>query len=153
MSYIKITNGTAEPYSVGKLRRDNNNVSFPKRIPDHLLADYGVYPVVTAARPSYSTDTQVCTVNTEATEVNGRWTYGRTLRAKTAEELAAGYAGVADRVREQRTELLLASDWTQVADSTVDRVIWASYRTLLRDVTEQAGFPLTIVWPTNPEDL
>jgi hypothetical protein len=53
-------------------------------------------------------------------------------------------------VRQQRTEKLKDSDWTQVADAPVDQAAWAEYRQALRDVTAQSGFPWTIVWPVQP---
>lgn len=49
--------------------------------------------------------------------------------------------------RSKRNSLLTASDWTQVADAPVDQAAWATYRQVLRDITEQAGFPETIDWP------
>jgi len=54
----------------------------------------------------------------------------------------------ATNVRNQRTQLLSDSDWTQIADSTADKTAWATYRQALRDVPLQAGFPWTIDWPT-----
>ena len=53
--YVKITNGSVDtyPYSVGKLRRDNSNTSFPKRIQDAVLAEWGVYPVTVDSPPSH----------------------------------------------------------------------------------------------------
>ena len=53
--------------------------------------------------------------------------------------------------RAQRDALLVASDWTQVADAPVDQAAWAVYRQELRDVTEQAGFPTAVEWPIKPE--
>lgn len=53
--------------------------------------------------------------------------------------------------RAERDHLLSSSDWTQVADAPVDQTAWASYRSLLRDVPAQAGFPNSITWPTKPE--
>ena len=53
--------------------------------------------------------------------------------------------------RANRDALLSSSDWTQVADAPVDQATWAAYRSLLRDVPQQAGFPTDITWPTNPE--
>jgi len=46
---------------------------------------------------------------------------------------------------------LVQSDWTQVADAPVDQSAWATYRSLLRGVPQQAGFPTDITWPTKPE--
>jgi hypothetical protein len=53
--------------------------------------------------------------------------------------------------RKRRNKLLSASDWTQVADAPVDKAAWATYRQALRDISAQAGFPATVVWPTQPE--
>jgi hypothetical protein len=63
---------------------------------------------------------------------------------------AAKDAEQAKSVRQQRTEKLKDSDWTQIADSTADKALWATYRQALRDVTSQAGFPWTIEWPVAP---
>ncbi len=75
--------------------------------------------------------------------------------AKTAAEQEAEYKAMKDAeqaksVRQQRTEKLKDSDWTQIADSTADKQAWATYRQALRDITSQAGFPWTIDWPTQP---
>jgi hypothetical protein len=52
--------------------------------------------------------------------------------------------------RAKRNALLVASDWTQVADAPVDQAEWAVYRQALRDVTDQSGFPENVVWPVKP---
>ena len=56
----------------------------------------------------------------------------------------------AKSVRNSRTKLLADSDWTQIADSTADKAAWATYRTALRNVPAQAGFPWTVTWPDAP---
>ena len=56
-------------------------------------------------------------------------------------------------VRAQRDKLLAETDWTQVADAPIDsatRSAMRVYRQLLRDVTEQEGFPTQVVWPEMP---
>ena len=55
------------------------------------------------------------------------------------------------RIRYQRDQLLLACDWTQVADSKTDKAAWAEYRQELRDLPTQNTDPNKIVFPTNPE--
>ncbi|WP_107760670.1 tail fiber assembly protein [Dickeya sp. Secpp 1600] len=57
---------------------------------------------------------------------------------------------LAEAVRRQRDNLLLASDWTQVPDAPVDQQAWRSYREVLRQVPEQGGFPHNIAWPVSP---
>ena len=52
-------------------------------------------------------------------------------------------------IRQDRNSRLLESDWTQLADSKVDREIWAVYRQQLRDITNQTD-PFNIDWPEKP---
>jgi len=57
--FVKATNGAIVqyPYSVGALRRDNPNTSFPRTIPDEVLAEYGVYEVKTPPAPDHDPET------------------------------------------------------------------------------------------------
>lgn len=53
----------------------------------------------------------------------------------------------------QRNALLAKSDWTQIPNGplTPEEVnAWAVYRQALRDIPQQAGYPVTIIWPTSP---
>ena len=73
----------------------------------------------------------------------------------TAAEQEAAYkaakdAAQAQAIRDQRNTKLSETDWTQVADSPVDKAVWATYRQALRDITAQAGFPWDITWPVAP---
>jgi hypothetical protein len=75
--------------------------------------------------------------------------------AQTAAEQETAYKAIKDaeqaaNVRRTRTEKLNDCDWTQIADSTADKTAWATYRTALRNVPAQAGFPWTITWPETP---
>ena len=73
MSYIKLTNGVPEIYSIGQLRRDNPNTSFPKNIPEAILASYDVYPCKQEAGgpPTHNPMTQE--VTQEFTQRSGEW--------------------------------------------------------------------------------
>jgi hypothetical protein len=51
--YLKLTNGTPAKYTLGQLRRDNPQTSFPKSIPDDLLASYDVFPYTRPTAPEY----------------------------------------------------------------------------------------------------
>jgi len=75
----------------------------------------------------------------------------QTIRPYTEEEVAALAVSAAISVRSVRNRLLAASDWTQVADATADKIAWAAYRQELRDITAQSGFPHSVTWPTKPE--
>jgi len=57
-----------------------------------------------------------------------------------------------DIIRFQRNQILRDSDWTQLSDvplSSADKVLWATYRQSLRDITTQAD-PDNITWSTTP---
>ena len=152
--HVKITNGSVDtyPYSVGQLRRDNPNTSFPKRIPDDMLSSYGVESVVVADIPSYTERTQIVTQETQPSLVGGAWTLGWTVTDKTSAEVQEYDDNQADSVRAERDDLLAQSDWTQVADAPVDATAWATYRQALRDITDQASFPYLneADWPIKP---
>ena len=75
--------------------------------------------------------------------------------AKTAAEQEAAYKAIKDAeqaksVRQNRSDKLADCDWTQVADSPVDKTAWATYRQALRDITTQDGFPWSVTWPDAP---
>lgn len=59
-------------------------------------------------------------------------------------------------MRQQRTELLFDSDWTQVPDAPLtdeQRAAWREYRQQLRDITDEypdATDINTVQWPTPP---
>ncbi len=64
--------------------------------------------------------------------------------APSMEELATAY-------RRKRDYLLSDTDWTQgsdVPEST--RTKYTVYRQVLRDIPQQAGFPVAIQWPMKP---
>lgn len=54
-----------------------------------------------------------------------------------------------EKVRDVRNALLSKTDFTQCADSPVDKKAWAVYRSALRNITQQQD-PFSIVWPTKP---
>lgn len=70
-------------------------------------------------------------------------------------ETAPDYEQMVADVRATRDALLAASDYTQATDypsTYAMRTAWAEYRQQLRDVTKQAGFPASVVWPVPPAE-
>lgn len=55
-----------------------------------------------------------------------------------------------ERLRIQRDKLLVASDWTQVADAPVDKQAWAEYRQALRDLPNNWLPSETVEFPDTP---
>jgi hypothetical protein len=152
--YVKITNDSVDtyPYSVGQLRRDNPNTSFPKQIPSDMLESYGIYTVVYTDMPSIDDRTQKTEQEATPTLIDGSWTVGWTTTDKTAEETQQWDDNIAAGNRSKRNALLTESDWTQVADAPVDATAWATYRQALRDITTHANWPnlFEADWPVKP---
>ena len=151
MAHIKITNGTQEPYTIGRLRRDNKTTSFPKVVEASTLASYGVYSVVYVEAPTHNSATQIATQNTTATEVDGQWTYEWTVRDKTSDELAADAANVESIARGTRNGLLAETDYMALSDVTMSEAV-TTYRQALRDITDHDNWPNLVTgdWPTKP---
>jgi hypothetical protein len=95
-------------------------------------------------------------------QVEGKW-YTKYIvgpvftdnKESTAAEQEAAYkarkdADQATGVRSDRDQRLAKCDWTQVADSPVDKQAWATYRQALRDIPAQTGFPWNVQWPDQP---
>lgn len=56
-------------------------------------------------------------------------------------------------VQTKRVNLLYQSDWTQIPNNpltTEKQAAWATYRQELRDIPQQSGYPLNVVWPVAP---
>jgi len=76
----------------------------------------------------------------------------------TAAEQEAAYKAQKDlefakSARDSRDNLLSECDWVIVMSLEAGRAIpaeWATYRQALRDLPQQAGFPVTINWPVKP---
>jgi hypothetical protein len=141
MSYLKLTDGVPEAYSIGQLRRDNPDTSFPQAPSDELLAEWDVYPYTVQAQPSVDYLTQRLTPTAFAL-VDGAWTQGWEVSNLPAEDAGRN-------IRSQRDSLLSQTDWMALSDNTLTPE-WAAYRQELRDVTAQEGFPYAVVWPTKP---
>lgn len=156
--YLKATNGVVEkyPYSIGLLRKDNPNTSFPKNPSDATLADFGVYPV-RENNPTVGADQKLVKSWTPEL-IDGAWVLNHQAVDMTAEEIAERDGVVAANVREKRDKLLAECDWVtlKAVDASTDGLgvqlpeVWVTYRQALRDVPAQAGFPHNVTWPTKP---
>ena len=145
--HIKLTNGQPETYSIGQLRRDNPQVSFPKVPSNELLAGYGVYPYTRPDRPVSDSLTSKVVDGTFEQDAVGNWTL-----PYVAEQLPQDQAE--RNVRSRRDGLLQDTDWIVI--KSYERgasipAVWEIYRQALRDITAQTGFPYAVAWPIKPE--
>lgn len=151
--FVKITNGSVDtyPYSVGQLRRDNPNTSFPKTVPTATMAAYGMYPVSYEAAPDYDAATHRLEVSNTPSLVNGEWKLTKTVVALTADQIADATSAKAAEMRKKRDGLLAETDYFALTDVTMDAAM-TSYRQALRDITSHANWPyLTDAdWPVKP---
>lgn len=145
-----IENGALKqyPYSLYEIKLANLNTSFPSTVSDETMAEYGAMRVYFATPPVLS-DTQFLVEDTPVFDVDAqRWTQVWQVRDMTTEEVTQRFDNAASAIRQQRDSKLAETDWTQLADSTVDKSAWATYRQALRDIPTQSGFPWEVNWPT-----
>lgn len=82
--------------------------------------------------------------------IDGVWTQTWVVTDASPEQVTERLDEKNRMVRADRNNRLSASDWTQVADAPVDQTAWATYRQALRNIPDQAGFPLNVTWPVTP---
>jgi len=143
--HLKLTNGTPAKYTLGQLRRDNPQTSFPKLIPDDLLASYDVFPYTRPAAPEYDSLTHRLT-DGAFEQVDGAWSLPYLVEQQPLEQAERN-------IRSHRDGLLQETDWIVIKSYERGQNIpaeWELYRQALRDITEQAGFPYEVTWPTKP---
>ena len=75
------------------------------------------------------------------------------VESLTAEEIQAAKDSAMAQLRATRNALLLACDWTQIADCTIPKKTeWATYRQTLRDFPSTVSDArVSIDWPHNPD--
>ena len=147
--YVKITNGTPETYTIGQLRRDNPNTSFPKAVSDAVLASYNVLPLSPTDRPTYDHTKNV--VEGTPVQVDGAWTQVWDVSDASSSEISSRIAGQSIVSKATRFELLNETDWWASSDLTMTAEQTA-YRQALRDITSHANWPHLdeADWPTKP---
>lgn len=126
--YIKVNNGIIEkyPYSIGELRKDNPQTSFPKNPSESLLAEWNVYPVKQIDRPIYDAITQNITEGNPI-KLNDEWVQNWIVFEATSEEIAERQLA-----QEQEKEQKRLNDYRNESDplffkyqrGEVDKQVW-----------------------------
>ena len=138
--FIRITNGNPTPYTIGQLRRDNPQISFPKDIPLEILVSFDVHPVKVTPPPQIDSNTHLLTQDVQL--IDDEW-------RRVWQEVELPQDQVEDNIRFRRDGLLQETDWMALSDNTMTPE-WATYRQALRDITGQEGFPYSVNWPAEP---
>jgi hypothetical protein len=151
--YVKIKNGSIDtyPYSIGQLRNENSNTSFPKEISTEMLEAYDVFEVTILDAPSITNRTQKVEQEDTPTLVSGVWTLAWKTSDKTSEEVAEYDAEIATVNRIKRHGLLGETDYLALSDNTLTSEM-KTYRQALRDLPTHSNWPNLedADWPTKP---
>lgn len=149
--FAKITNGAVDkfPYTVGQLRHDNPNTSFPKQISEATMLSFGMVPVTEVPAPEFDPLTHFAEWGPVPVLQEGAWVLLPTVREYSEDQLAERAAAKAADVRRQRDRLLAETDWMALSDVIMSPEM-AAYRQALRDITAQEGFPHNVDWPVKP---
>jgi hypothetical protein len=84
--YIRIVDNQIEFYSIGQLRRDNPQISFPNTISNTLLAEFNVFPLKQIEKPEPHFLYEKVIEDTPI-EINGVWTQKWTTVQLTEPEI------------------------------------------------------------------
>ena len=144
--HLKLTNGVPAKYTLGQLRRDNPQTSFPKLIPDEILASYDVYPYTRPKPDEYDSLARRLIDDAFVQDAEGHWSLPYKLEALPLEQAERN-------IRSRRDNLLAETDWIVVKSYERGQntpAEWELYRQALRDIATQAGFPHEVTWPTKP---
>jgi hypothetical protein len=153
--FVKVNNGQAEtyPYTIGRLRKDYPNTSFPKKLSAELLAEYDLYRVDSEPQPTYDDKTERVAQNDMPTLIEDKWVIGWTVYQKEQEQIDRETEAQAELIRTRRNELLFKCDWTVLVDSPLTeekKTEWLAYRQELRDISELENFPY-VTLPNDPD--
>jgi hypothetical protein len=149
--YVLIVDGAVAqyPYTIGNLRRDNPQTSFPKRPSEELLQSWGMERVTRVVQPTYDY-TKNINESTPAIQ-GGQWAQIWLVTDASAEEITQRTNQTSDFNRNVRDRLIGETDWWASSDLTMTSAQTA-YRQALRDITSHANWPHLdeADWPTKP---
>jgi hypothetical protein len=146
--YLRIINDTIiYPYTIQQLKLDNSNVTFPENLTDATLLEWGMIVVHQTAKPNdYTKNIFEGTPELVDGIYNQIWNQSNASEQEINIRIESKWI----EIRNLRDQLLLESDWTQLADSPqITNNDWKLYRQSLRDITSQSN-PFDISWPTKP---
>lgn len=86
MAYCKVTNGQADYYTLGLLRREHPEVNELDEITTEVMAQYDVYPVIEDPQPEFDQDTEC--LEEQYDFVTQEWHKVWVVMEKSQEELA-----------------------------------------------------------------
>jgi hypothetical protein len=124
--YIKTLNGAYEkPYSIGQLRKDNPNTSFPKNPTPELLAEWDVYSVTPTNKPVCNPAVEKV-VEGAPLKQNDQWTQVWQIDPLTPEEQQDYLRGLQENVVSQTQQRLDSFAQTRGYDGVLSLCTYAT---------------------------
>ena len=158
MTYV-LTDGQdnidAYPYSIGLLRRDNPNVSFPVNPGDDLLAEWRVYPVVGVDAPAPDPISENVVEN-YPNLIDGVWVQSWSVVPATPEEVAARLLAYQQRAKSEADGMLSVSNTFVAEGLELSKKLsteFEAYREALRYPELLPGYPVAPQFPEMPENI
>lgn len=145
------------PYSLGELRRDNPNVSFPSNPTLETLADYFMFPVQETTPPTYDRLSQDLTEQLPIYSGEG-WVQQWLVSGVSEEEIASRTAVAQAECQEYANQLLVQAEQYYI-DAMIAgygfSALMQAYVDELSDVPAILGYPYieNITWPTLPATI
>ena len=156
---------TGEVKSQGEWRRHYKGTSLPRTWTAATLQGLKLEAVLEAPKPSVG-QYETAVRNGVEKDAKGNWVTAWAVRpmfsdytdddgvTHTKAEQEASYqakldADAAKAIRSQRDDLLAATDYLALSDTTLTPEM-TQYRQALRDITSQEGFPYAVEWPVEP---
>ena len=162
---MQIRTQTGQVMYESEFRKLFPNTSLPSQLSETIINELGGDVVFEGPQATGGTVYQY-SMSQGVEQIEGKWytkyilgpTFIDTVvdgTTTTAAEHEAAYkaqkdAEQAKNVRATRATKLSETDWRFRSDMNPSQE-WKDYCQALRDVPTQAGFPWTIVWPTQPE--
>ena len=127
--YVLAPNQSVEkfPYSIGELRKDNPQTSFPKNPSPKMLASWNVFLVVDPGQPEYDPFTQTVDEFPPAfVESSNQWERQWAVRAATAQEIADRKSALIDDYSSKTQQRLDSFAQTRAYDGILSACTYAS---------------------------
>ena len=159
MEYVLTDGGStvlSYPYSIGLLRRDNPNTSFPASPTLAQLAEWNVFPVKDAEPPVYDPLAYRLIESMSSPDlINGEWIQVWELvplESTAYEQLYAEYVASANAqadslLRETDRQVLIAFETSQKLHPD-----FIAYRAMLRNPADLPGYPANTEFPALPSN-
>lgn len=135
------------PYDLKTLKAENKNVSFPRdsEMNAEFLELWNVYIVQPSDKPEYNEQTEYLTTTTPVrtdTGVYQNWV----VKYISLDALENDVRGTRNTLL-QKSDVHILRAYEAGETPPAD---WVAYRTALRDIPAQEGFPTNVTWPTQP---